>query len=52
MLQIEALVQTCALALFTLPGNSGKVAYLISANNIKLMKKLLQIQDLLLKLRF
>ena len=41
MLQIEALVQTCALALFTLPGNSGKVAYLISANNIKLMKKII-----------
>jgi len=40
MLQIEALVQTCALALFTLPGNAGKIAYLTSANNIKLMKKI------------
>lgn len=40
MLQIEALVQTCALALFTLPGNNGKIAYLTSANNIKLMKKI------------
>ncbi len=40
MLQIEALVQTCALAIFTLPGNKGKVAYLISANNIKLLKKI------------
>ena len=40
MLQIEALVQTCALALFTLPGNKGKVAYLVSANNIKLLKKI------------
>lgn len=40
MLQIEALVQTCALAIFTLPGNKGKVVYLISANNIKLLKKI------------
>jgi len=40
MLQIEALVQMCALAVLTLPGNKGKVAYLISANNIKLSKKI------------
>ena len=40
MLQIEALVQMCALALFSLPGNKGKVAYLTSANNIKLIKKI------------
>ena len=41
MLQIEALVQLCSLAVFTLPGNKGKVVYLISANNIKLSKKVL-----------
>ena len=40
MLQIEALVQMCALALFTLPDNKGKIAYLTSANNIKLIKKI------------
>ena len=40
MLQIEALVQTCALALFSLPGNKDKVAYLVSANNIKLIKRI------------
>ena len=39
MLQVEALVQMCALALFSLPGNKGKVAYLTSANNIKLIEE-------------
>lgn len=41
MLQIEALVQMCALTVLTLPGNKGKVAYLTSANNIKLSRKIL-----------
>ncbi len=40
MLQIEALVQMCALTVLTLPGNKGKVVYLISANNIKLSRKI------------
>ena len=40
MLQVEALIQMCALALFCLPGNKGKVVYLTSANNIKLIKKI------------
>ncbi|MDP6584428.1 MAG: 3-hydroxyacyl-ACP dehydratase FabZ family protein [Anaerolineales bacterium] len=40
MLQIEALVQMCALTVLTLPGNKGKVAYLISADNMKLSKKI------------
>ena len=35
MLQIEALVQMCALSILSLPGNKGKVMYLTSANNIK-----------------
>ncbi len=39
MLQVEALVQMCALTVFSLPGNKGKVAYLTSANNIKLSRK-------------
>ncbi len=41
MLQIEAMVQLCALTVLTLPGNKGKVAYLTSANNIKLSKKII-----------
>jgi len=40
-LQIEAIVQLGALMVTTLPGNKGKVVYLISANNLKLMKKIL-----------
>ena len=41
MLQIEALVQTAALAILTLPKNKGKIMYLISANNLKFFKKVL-----------
>jgi 3-hydroxyacyl-[acyl-carrier-protein] dehydratase len=40
LLQIEALVQMCALTVLTLPGNKGKVVYLTSANNIKLSRKI------------
>ena len=40
-LQIEAMVQLGALMVTTLPGNKGKRVYLISANNLKLMKKIL-----------
>ena len=40
LLQIEALVQMCALTILTLPKNKGKIVYLISANNIKLSKKI------------
>ena len=40
MLQIEALVQMCALSILCLPGNKGKVMYLTSANNMKFMKKI------------
>ncbi len=39
MLQIEALVQMSSLAIFTLPGNKGKIMYLTSSNNIKFIKK-------------
>ena len=35
MLQVEALVQMCALSILCLPGNKGKVMYLTSANNLK-----------------
>ena len=40
MLQIEALVQMCALSLLTLPGNKGKLVYLVSANKINIKKKI------------
>ena len=39
-LQIEAIVQLGALMVTTLPGNKGKVVYLTSANNLKLLKKI------------
>lgn len=41
MLQIESLVQMCALSILTLPSNKGKVVYLVSANNLKFIKKIL-----------
>ena len=40
MLQIEALVQMCALTILCMPGNKGKVVYLASANNLKFSKKI------------
>ena len=40
MLQIEALVQMCALSILCMPGNKGKVMYLTSANNLKFIKKI------------
>ena len=40
MLQIEALVQLNALAILTLDGNKGKVAYLSSASNLKWSRKI------------
>jgi|TARA_B110000259_G_scaffold186046_1_gene236362 3-hydroxyacyl-[acyl-carrier-protein] dehydratase len=41
MLQIEALVQMCALSILTLPGNKGKVMYLVSADKLKFIKKII-----------
>jgi len=41
MLQIESLVQMCALGILTLDGNKGKVVYLVDANNLKFYKKVL-----------
>lgn len=40
-LQVEALVQMCSLAILTLPNNKGKILYLVSANNLKFLKKVL-----------
>ena len=39
MLQIESLVQMCALSILCLPNNKGKVVYLTAANNMKFIKK-------------
>lgn len=41
MLQIEAIVQMCALTILTLPGNKGKIAYISSAKNLVFKKKVL-----------
>ena len=41
MLQVESLVQTSALALTTLPNNKGKLVYLVSADKLKFIKKIL-----------
>jgi len=41
MLQIEALVQMCALSILSLPNNKGKVVYLTSAHNMKFIKKII-----------
>ena len=40
MLQIESLIQMCALSILCLPGNKGKVVYLTSASNLKFIKKI------------
>ena len=40
MLQVEAMVQLAALAILTLPGNKGKLIYLLSADKIKLIRKI------------
>ena len=41
MLQIESLVQMCALGILTLDGNKGKVVYLVGADNLKFYRKIL-----------
>lgn len=41
MLQVEALVQMASLSILSMPGNKGKIMYLTSADNIKLIKKVL-----------
>jgi len=41
MLQIESLVQMCALSILTLPGNKEKVLYLVSANKLQFKKKII-----------
>jgi 3-hydroxyacyl-[acyl-carrier-protein] dehydratase len=42
MLQIEALVQMAALTVLTLPGNKGKIVYLIAADKLKFSKKVVE----------
>ena len=40
LLQIESLVQMSALSLLTLPGNKGKLVYLVSAEKMNFKKKI------------
>ncbi len=40
MLQIEALVQMSSLAILTLPGNKGKILYLVSAEKLRFIEKI------------
>ena len=40
MLQVEALIQMSSLAILTLPGNKGKILYLVNATNLKFKKKI------------
>ena len=49
MLQIESLIQMCALSLLTMPGNKGQLVYLISADKIKLQKKVIPNDRLLIE---
>ena len=39
MLQLEALIQMCALTVLTLPGNKGKLVYVLEANKIRFREK-------------
>ncbi len=41
MLQIESLVQMSALSILTLPGNKGEILYLVNADKIKFIKKII-----------
>ena len=51
MLQIESLVQMSAVSLLTMPGNKGKLVYLISADKIKLKKKIVPRDRLIIESR-
>ena len=52
MLQIEALVQMASLSILTLPENKGKIMYLVSANNLKFIKKILPNSKLNIETKF
>ena len=39
MLQLESLTQMCALAIFTLPNNKGKIVYLTTINSVRFFTK-------------
>ena len=49
MLQVEALVQMCAMSIFTLDGNKGKTVLLANVNNVKFKKKIIPGDKLNLK---
>tara|TARA_B100000029_G_C17445835_1_gene913222 strand:+ start:576 stop:1028 length:453 start_codon:yes stop_codon:yes gene_type:complete len=41
LLQVESMVQMCAMSLLTMPGNKGKLVYLISVEKVELKKKII-----------
>ena len=41
MLQIEAMIQLCALSIFSLPGNKGDTMYLLKVNDAKFFSKVI-----------
>ena len=49
MLQVEALVQMSSLAILTLPGNKGKILYLTNVDKVKLKKKIIPNDKLILE---
>jgi 3-hydroxyacyl-[acyl-carrier-protein] dehydratase len=49
MLQVEAMVQMSSIAILTLPGNKGKILYLTSVDKIKLKKKIIPNDKLILE---
>ena len=49
MLQVEALVQMCAMSIFTIDGNKGKTVLLANVNNVKFKKKIVPGDKLNLK---
>ncbi len=48
MLQLEALTQMCALAIFTLPENKGKKVYLTNINSVRFFSKVTPSNKLLI----
>ena len=51
MLQTEAMVQMCALALLTMSGNKGKLVYLIAADKLNFKKKIVPKDKLFIETR-
>ena len=50
-LQFQSIVQTCSLALFTLPNNKKKILYIVEASELKFYKKVVPGKNLVVKSR-